>query len=75
MEGPWQQSNLDAGASMLIPVPASGGAMVVGESVVTFIAPGVVRSAAIKPTLVKARPACRPLPAPCLRAAPVSAPA
>ncbi|EFN59838.1 hypothetical protein CHLNCDRAFT_29381 [Chlorella variabilis] len=51
VEGPWQQSNLDAGASMLIPVPASGGAMVVGESVVTFIAPGVVRSAAIKPTL------------------------
>ncbi|KAL4855081.1 DNA damage-binding protein 1 [Chlorella vulgaris] len=54
LEGPWQQSNLDAGASMLIPVPGSGGAVVVGESVITFVSATAVRSTAIKPTLVKA---------------------
>jgi hypothetical protein len=59
VEGPWQQQNLDAGASLLIPVPASGGAVVVGESVVSFIAAGGVRSTAIKPTLVKVRAARR----------------
>ncbi len=53
MEGPWQQSNLDPGAAMLIPVPNTGGAVVVAESVVMFVGTGVVRSAAIKPTLVK----------------------
>lgn len=53
VEGPWQQQNLDVGASLLIPVPASGGAVVVGESVISFIAAGGVRSTAIKPTLVK----------------------
>jgi hypothetical protein len=55
LEGPWQQSNLDAGASMLIPVPGSGGAVVVGESVITFVSATAVRSTAIKPTLVKVR--------------------
>lgn len=54
VDGPWRQSNLDAGACMLIPVPGTGGAVVVGESVVTFVSPGCVRSCAIKPTLVKA---------------------
>lgn len=53
VEGPWRHSNLDAGASMLIPVPATGGAVVVGESVLTFVSAGCVRSTAIKPTLVK----------------------
>ena len=40
---------------MLIPVPGSGsGAVVVGESVLTYISATTVRSCAIKPTLVKA---------------------
>lgn len=38
---------------MLIPVPGTGGAVVVGESVITFISSSVVRSTAIKPTMVK----------------------
>ncbi|PSC68559.1 DNA damage-binding 1 [Micractinium conductrix] len=54
VEGPWRQSNLDAGSSMLIPVPGSGGAVVVGESVLTFISAHAQRSTAIKPTMVKA---------------------
>lgn len=40
---------------MLIPVPGSGGAVVVGESVITFVSATAVRSTAIKPTLVKVR--------------------
>jgi hypothetical protein len=40
---------------MLIPVPNSGGAVVVGESVLTFISAAGQRSTAIKPTMVKAR--------------------
>ncbi len=37
-EGPWQQNNLDAGASLLIPIPAPlGGVVVVGESSVTYM--------------------------------------
>ncbi|KAL4429821.1 hypothetical protein ABPG77_010938 [Micractinium sp. CCAP 211/92] len=54
VEGPWRQSNLDAGSSMLIPVPGTAGAVVVGESVITFISANAVRSTAIKPTMVKA---------------------
>jgi DNA damage-binding protein 1 len=54
VEGPWRHSNLDAGASMLIPVPGSGGAVVVGDSVITFVSAQTVRSAAIKPTVIKA---------------------
>lgn len=54
VEGPWRHSNLDAGASMLIPVPGSGGAVVVGDSVITFVSAQAVRSAAIKPTVIKA---------------------
>lgn len=54
---------LPAGSSMLIPVPGTAGAVVVGESVITFISANAVRSTAIKPTLVKVwvqqRPECR----------------
>jgi hypothetical protein len=36
-DGPWHQSNLEAGSSKIIPVPAPlGGAIVVGESVLTY---------------------------------------
>ena len=35
-EGPWQQSNVEAGASMLIPVPKPfGGVLIVGEQTIT----------------------------------------
>lgn len=40
---------------MLIPVPGTAGAVVVGESVITFISANAVRSTAIKPTMVKVR--------------------
>lgn len=57
VEGPWAQSNLDAGSSLLVPVRGSAaGAVVVGESSVMFVeAGGSARSAAISPTLVKVR--------------------
>lgn len=40
---------------MLIPVPGTGGAVIVGESVITFVSAAAVRSTAIKPTIVKVR--------------------
>lgn len=56
-EGPLAHQNLDAGASMIIPVPAPlGGAIVVGESVVTYFSttsPQYQRSAALKQTIVR----------------------
>jgi hypothetical protein len=58
-EGPLAHQNLDAGASTLIPVPAPlGGAIVVGESVVTYFSAGspqYQRSAALKQTIVRVR--------------------
>ena len=58
-EGPLAHQNLDAGASMLVAVPAPlGGALVVGEAVVTYFsvgAPQYQRSAALSPqTIVRA---------------------
>lgn len=43
IDGPWQQTNLDIGASLVIPIPApAGGVVVVGEQSVVFLdgAPG-----------------------------------
>ena len=58
-EGPLAHQNLDAGAAMIIPVPAPlGGAIVVGESVVTYFrtsAPHYQHSAALKQTIVRVR--------------------
>eukprot|EP00775_Hariotina_reticulata_P011705 gene11705-11850_t len=50
-EGPWHQSNLDAGSSKVIPVPQPlGGAIVVGESVLTYVhTQQPTRSTQIKP--------------------------
>ena len=45
---------------MLIPVPGTAGAVVVGESVITFISAGTVRSTAIQPTMVKVSQAAAP---------------
>lgn len=56
MDGPWQQYNLDAGASMIIPVPEPlGGALVVGESVITYITAGKLLTTPIQQTTVRVR--------------------
>ncbi len=54
-EGPWRQSNLDAGASMIITVPAPmGGAIVVGESVVAYIGQGQqMKCTEMTPTIIR----------------------
>ena len=54
-DGPWRQANLDAGANMVIPVPAPlGGALVIGESVIAYIAKGqTTKATPIKPTTIK----------------------
>jgi hypothetical protein len=59
-DGPWRQANLDAGANMVIPVPAPlGGAIVVGESAIAYIAKGqTTKATPIKPTTIKVG-ACR----------------
>lgn len=74
VEGPFSQSNLDPGASMLIPVPGpQGGVVVVGESVIAYVRKRrgtddqAVKSIQINATIVKvsltlaARPADLPL--------------
>ncbi|KAI8467206.1 MAG: mono-functional DNA-alkylating methyl methanesulfonate N-term-domain-containing protein [Monoraphidium minutum] len=57
-EAPLAHQNLDAGASMIIPVPAPlGGAIVVGEAVVTYFSAGprqYQRTAALCQTVVRA---------------------
>lgn len=54
-EGPWRQSNLDAGASMIITVPAPmGGAVVVGESVIAYLGQGQqMKCTEINPTIIR----------------------
>ena len=56
-EGPWRQSNLDAGASMIISVPAPmGGAIVLGESVIAYMGRGQqMKCTEITPTIIRAR--------------------
>lgn len=40
-EGPWQQSNVDMGANLIIPIPAPlGGAVVVGETILSYLNTG-----------------------------------
>ncbi|CAD7703040.1 unnamed protein product, partial [Ostreobium quekettii] len=40
-EGPWSQNNIDNGAEMMIPVPkATGGVIVLGESMITYFGTG-----------------------------------
>lgn len=56
-EGPWSHSNLDAGATMIIPVPAPlGGAIVVGESVITYFSKGELKTVPLEQTTVRVRP-------------------
>eukprot|EP00798_Chlamydomonas_sp_ICE-L_P003904 gene3904-13974_t len=55
VDGPWSQQNLDPGSSLIIPVPKPlGGAIVVGESVVTYLGGPEqhVFSAPIKPSII-----------------------
>ena len=62
VEGPFSQSNLDPGASMIIPVPGpTGGVVVVGESVIMYVRKKrsgddqAVKSIRVKATIVKVR--------------------
>ena len=54
-EGPLAQQNLDAGANMLIPVPApQGGVIVIGESVIAYFAEGQpMKVTPIKQTIIR----------------------
>ncbi|DBA79836.1 TPA: hypothetical protein ACH3X2_007673 [Trebouxia sp. C0005] len=61
VEGPFSQSNLDPGASMLIPVPGpQGGVVVIGESVIAYVRKKrsaddqAVKSIQINATIIKA---------------------
>jgi len=62
VEGPWRHSNLDAGAAMLIPVPAPlGGVVVVGEASIAYLAGGQpAKSVALAATIVRVRRRARP---------------
>ena len=60
VEGPFSQSNLDPGASMIIPVPGpAGGVVVVGESVIMYVRKKrsaddqAVKSIRVKATIIK----------------------
>ena len=60
VEGPFSQSNLDPGASMIIPVPGpTGGVVVIGESVIMYVrkkrSPDdqAVKSIQVKATILK----------------------
>ena len=62
MEGPFSQSNLDPGASLIIPVPApQGGVVIVGESVIAYVRKRrsaddqAVKSIQVKSTIIKVR--------------------
>ena len=53
-EGPWKHNNLDAGATMIIPVPGPlGGAIVVGESVITYFNQQQLKTVPIEQTTVR----------------------
>lgn len=56
-DGPFRHNNLDAGASMVIPVPGPlSGVLVVGESVIAYINQGhPMKCTPIKPTIVRVR--------------------
>ncbi len=55
-EGPWQHPNVEAGASMLIPVPAPlGGALIIGETTLTYQSgkQDAFKSVNMKPTMMR----------------------
>lgn len=54
MDGPWAESNLDPGSSLIIPVRNTSGAAVIGEQVAVFLSASTTCSITVKPTLVKA---------------------
>ena len=57
-DGPWKHNNLDAGATMIIPVPEPlAGAIVVGESVITYFNHNQLKTVPIKQTTVRVRQA------------------
>lgn len=52
--GPWAQSNVEAGASMLIPVPAPfGGVLVVGQQTIAYINGADFRTMSIPSTIIR----------------------
>lgn len=55
VKGPWMQTNLDPGSSLVIPVRGTSGVIVVGEETVVFLSEGSPQSTGIPPTMVKVR--------------------
>ncbi|CAI5489016.1 unnamed protein product [Closterium sp. Naga37s-1] len=54
-DGPWQQSNLDGGAALIIPVPPPmGGALIVGEQSIVYHNGAVLKALPMRPCLVEA---------------------
>ncbi|CAI7870240.1 unnamed protein product [Closterium sp. NIES-53] len=50
MDGPWQQSNLDGGAALIIPVPPPmGGALIVGEQSIVYHNGAVLKALPMRP--------------------------
>lgn len=56
VDGPWKHDNLDAGASLIIPVPSPpGGALVIGESVITYFNVDQLKTAPMKQSTIRVR--------------------
>eukprot|EP00271_Cylindrocystis_brebissonii_P010251 TRINITY_DN26392_c0_g1_i1.p1 TRINITY_DN26392_c0_g1~~TRINITY_DN26392_c0_g1_i1.p1 ORF type:complete len:1092 (+),score=241.19 TRINITY_DN26392_c0_g1_i1:211-3486(+) len=54
-EGPWLQSNLDSGASLIIPVPPPlGGAIIVGEQTIVYHNGSVFKAISMLPATTRA---------------------
>jgi DNA damage-binding protein 1 len=54
VEGPWAQSNLDAGSSLVVPLKGTAGALVVGEATIRFASQHNTCSTTMRSTLIKA---------------------
>ena len=52
-EGPWSESHVDQGSTMLIPVPGSNGCIIVGEKKIQFFSSNDSSVISIAPSLVK----------------------
>jgi DNA damage-binding protein 1 len=52
-EGPWSESHVDQGSTMLIPVPGSNGCIIVGEKKIQFFSSSDSSVVSIAPSLVK----------------------
>jgi len=52
-EGPWSESHVDQGSTMLIPIPGSNGCIIVGEKKIQFISSSDSAVVSIAPSLVK----------------------